>query len=126
MGLHDARHFSTVRDIAVLLRYALGNDSFYQIFSSAWHSCQPTNLHPEGISFSSTLFSRIGSGDFSGGAILGGKTGYTNEAGLCLASLAVKDGGRFILVTSGAPGDYQTQDLHIDDALTVYSAISLR
>jgi D-alanyl-D-alanine carboxypeptidase (penicillin-binding protein 5/6) len=123
VGLHDAGHFSTVRDIAVLLRYALGNSTFYQIFTSDWHSSQPTGLHPDGISFSSSLFSIIGSGDFPGGAIVGGKTGFTDEAGLCLASLALKDGGSFILVTSQAPGGPQGQSPHIDDAFTVYSAI---
>ena len=36
------------------------------------------------------------------GEILGGKTGYTKAAGLCLASLAKVEGQEYILVTAGA------------------------
>jgi hypothetical protein len=56
--------------------------------------------------------------------LLGGKTGYTDEAGQCLASLAEKSGKQYILVTSGAQGDYRTQSLHVEDALAVYASIS--
>ena len=43
----------------------------------------------------SALYNYLGEGEFSGGAILGGKTGYTDEAGLCLASLARVDGKEY-------------------------------
>ena len=39
-GLHDSDHYSTVRDIAVLLRYALKNDTFREIIESPRHSIQ--------------------------------------------------------------------------------------
>ena len=124
-GLHDTKHYSTAMDISVLLRYALRNDIFSEIFTTTRYSSQSTNLHEGGITYYSTLFSKIDSADFGCGSILGGKTGYTDEAGLCLASLAEKDGERFILVTCGAPDDYKTQKLHIDDAFKVYTAIAV-
>ncbi len=68
------------------------------------------------------FFTKIYS-NFKGGSILGGKTGYTPEAGQCLASLAIKGGKYYILVTAGANGDNKTQKLHIDDAFTIYSSI---
>lgn len=122
-GLHDAKHYSTVKDIAVLLEYALENDTFYKIFTTVRYASRPTNLHPNGITFYSTLFSNMISADFDGGSILGGKTGYTDKAYQCLASLAEKNGKHYILVTCGAEGDRKTQNLHIDDAFTVYAAI---
>lgn len=122
-GLHDAEHYSTVGDISVLLQYAIDNGTFYEIFTASSYSSRPTNLHQNGVTFYSTLFSNMDSADFDRGSILGGKTGYTDEAGQCLASLAEKDGERFILVTCGAPGDYRIQKLHIDDTFTVYAAI---
>lgn len=124
-GLHDERHYTTVKDISVLLEYAIENDVFYEVFTAARHSSQSTNLHDGGITYYSTLFSNMDSADFDGGSILGGKTGYTEEAGQCLASLAEKDGKRYILVTCGAQGDRKTQNLHIDDAFAVYAAIRL-
>jgi len=123
-GLHDTEHYSTVWDISVLLQYALKNKTFYEIFTANRYSSQPTNPHQNSVTCYSTLFSKMDSADFDSGSILGGKTGYTNEAGQCLASLAEKDGERFILVTCGAPGDNKTQKLHIDDAFTVYTAIA--
>lgn len=122
-GLHDGEHYSTVGDMAALLEYALDNEVFYEIFTSARHSSRSTNLHRGGITYTSTLFANAGSADFDGGSILGGKTGYTEEAGQCLASLAEKDGKRYILVTCGAPGNRKTQNLHVDDAIAVYTAI---
>ena len=41
----------------------------------------------------------------NGGKIMGGKTGYTDEAGHCLASMAEINGKEYILVTAaGAQG----------------------
>jgi D-alanyl-D-alanine carboxypeptidase (penicillin-binding protein 5/6) len=122
-GLHDENNYTTAKDMAVLLKYALNNDIFYKIFTSNRHSSSSTNKHEGGITYYSTLFSKIDSPNFKGGSILGGKTGYTPEAGQCLASLAVKDEKYFILVTAGADGDSKTQKLHIDDAFAIYSAI---
>ena len=48
-GLHDPDHYSTVRDIAVLLRYALRNDTFREIIESPRHSTGVTNIHPAGL-----------------------------------------------------------------------------
>ncbi|HBN81336.1 MAG TPA: D-alanyl-D-alanine carboxypeptidase, partial [Ruminococcaceae bacterium] len=58
-----------------------------------------------------------------GGEILGGKTGYTEEAGLCLASLARKNGQEYTLVTAGAKGDHKSEQYDIDDACEVYRAL---
>jgi len=123
-GLHNIAHFSTLEDIAVLLTYALKNDTFYEIFTTAQHTSQPTNLHPEGLTVTSTLFFRTESLAFEGGQILGGKTGFTDEAGQCLASLAEINDELFVLITCGAQRENARQQLHIDDALAVYSAIA--
>lgn len=48
-GLHDANHYSTARDIAVLLKYALKDDTFREIIESPYHSTPGTNIHPDGI-----------------------------------------------------------------------------
>ena len=47
-GLHDPDHYSTVKDISVLLRYASQYEDFRQAFSSSRYTTQPTNLHPDG------------------------------------------------------------------------------
>ena len=122
-GLHDAQHYSTVRDIAVLLQYALQSSDFREIFTAHSYSVAPTAQHPEGFTFYSTMFQSLGDASVTGGEILGGKTGYTEEAGLCLANLAQVNGREYILVTAGAPGSHDTEPLHTIDAKAVYNRI---
>lgn len=119
-GLHDANHYSTAKDIAVLLKYALRNDTFRKIIESPYHSTSATNIHPDGITFYSTMFKNLSDTVVTDGQIMGGKTGYTGEAGHCLASFAEIDGTEYILVTGGASG---TGIPHINDALTVYNRL---
>lgn len=123
-GLNNPDHYTTVKDLSLLLEHALQNNTFRKIFTSSRHTIDSTNIHPEGFTFFSTLFSKLGSPDFKGGSILGGKTGYTNEAGLCLASLAKVDGKEYILITTGAKGDHDSEQYNIDDALTVYKSLN--
>lgn len=119
-GLHDPDHYSTAKDIAVLLKYAIRNDTFREIIESPYHSTAATNIHPDGITFYSSMFNNLPDPSVTGGKILGGKTGFTNDAGLCLASFAEIDGTEYILVTAGA---FSAGTPHIDDAVTIYNRL---
>ena len=55
-GLHNPDHYSTAKDMAVLLQYALKNDTFREIAESPWHLLPVTNVHPDGITYYSTMF----------------------------------------------------------------------
>lgn len=122
-GLHNENHYTTVKDIAILLSNALQNDTFREIFTTFRHSTLPTNKHPGGITFYSTMYERLGNQNIIDGKILGGKTGYTDEAGLCLASLAKVGKQEYILITAGAKGDHQSEQYNIINALAVYNSI---
>lgn len=122
-GLHDENHYSTAADMATLLRYALKSEMFRSVFTSSRHTTAASNIHPEGFTFNSTLFKYLDDTTVTGGQLLGGKTGYTQEAGQCLASLATIDGEEYILVTAGAPGDTMTEQLHIDDAIKIFDRL---
>lgn len=123
-GLQNESHYTTVKDLSLLLDYALQNKAFREIFTSSRHSTVATNKHPDGITFSSTLSQNLKDQTLPSGEILGGKTGYTDEAGLCLASLAQIDGKEYILVTAGAKGDHKTEQYDIVDAREVYKELS--
>ena len=122
-GLQDKKHYSTVRDIAVLLRYALGNETFRQVFTARRYSVPPTAYHSEGFTFYNTMFQAMDNAGISDDDILGGKTGYTEKAGLCLASLAEINDREYILVTAKADGNHYTEPYHMMDAENVYGQI---
>ncbi|MBW9144996.1 D-alanyl-D-alanine carboxypeptidase [Clostridium sp. CM027] len=120
-GLDNKNHYTTVKDMTIILSYALKNDTFRKIFTSSSYSTQSTNKHPDGITFNSTMFEKLNGSNIGGGKILGGKTGYTDKAGLCLASLAKVGGKEYILITVGAKGNHKSEQYNITDALTVYN-----
>lgn len=121
-GLHDPDHYSTAYDMALLLKYALHNDDFRDVIESHFHSTPGTNVHPDGITYYSTMFKNMSDTTVTGGEILGGKTGYTSEAGHCLASFAQIYDREYILVTAGAAAD-ATGIPHIQDAKTIYNRL---
>ena len=122
-GLHDPGHYTTVMDMAVLLRAGLKNPDFRELLTTFDYQTEPTNRHPGGVGLSSTLSSLMGTPYQDGVTLLGGKTGYTEEAGLCLATLAEKDGREYIAVTAGAPGSHETSPRHLKDAFLLYGLV---
>ncbi|KOA20049.1 D-alanyl-D-alanine carboxypeptidase DacF precursor [Clostridium homopropionicum DSM 5847] len=122
-GLHNENHYTTVKDLAILLSYALQNDTFREIFAPSHHFTPSTNKHPGGITLYSTMFKELNNQNIIDGEILEGKTGYTDEAGLCLASLAKVGKQEYILISAGAKGDHHSEQYNITDALAVYNSI---
>lgn len=122
-GLHNEDQYSTPHEIGEILRTALKNKTFYQVFTTHSYTVQPTAVHPEGFTFWSSLFKNITDDSVNGGKLMGGKTGYTDEAGHCLASMAKINGKEYILVTAGWA---QTDDTkyHISDAFRAYNQIA--
>lgn len=57
------------------------------------------------------------------GRILGGKTGATSRAGLCMASLARVQGREYLLVTTAAAANIYADHFHITDALFIYGQL---
>ncbi len=125
-GLYDDNHYSTAEDMAKLLYFALQKDTFRGIFISGQFNTAPLDSHADGLHWKSTMVETADTLSFHGGRILGGKTGFTDEAGLCLASLAEVRGKEYILVTAKANGSHSTQPFHIMDALKIYEALGER
>lgn len=124
-GLHDSGHYTTAEDLARLLLYALQYEEFREAFTAGYYVVRPDDWYPEGFTMHSTMFESM-DGEALACGILGGKTGYTEEAGLCLASLAQVGGREYILVTAGAEGSHETKPFHIMDAVSVYQQLAQR
>lgn len=115
-GLDDEEQYTTAHDLSLLLNYALNDDDFRVLFT--------TSQFNDGIyTFYSTVFSNFGDTSLDNGQFLGGKTGYTDEAGLCLASLAVINEKEYILITTGAKVDHNTEQYNMTDARNIYNHI---
>lgn len=127
-GLHDAKHYSTCHEVALMLEYAIQDDFMREVLSTYKYTTAKTPEHPEGIELTSTLLSRM-YGDESGTAfVIGGKTGYTLEAKNCLATFATSftEGESeeeiynrspdYILVTAGSTDKWGP----VFDAIEVY------
>lgn len=124
VGLHDDDHYSTVTDIELLLEHALQNETFYQILTDDDYTTSATAVHPEGIYFENrTKHPSTVELNIAHGQVLGGKPGYTEEATLCLASLAEINGDRYILVTADAGGDPNSEPFHVLDMKHVFEKI---
>lgn len=125
-GLHEKDHYSTAADLSRLLVHALQYEAFRTAFTAARYFVAPTALHPDGITFHSTLSESMRAAGLEDERILGGKTGYTKEAGLCLASLLCVDGREYVLITAGAQGNHQTEPYHVLDAEKVCERLAGR
>lgn len=133
-GLHDKKHYSTAADMAILLEQCLKNETLRSVISAKSFQTTPTAKHPLGLDLQSTLFQTLeeypalseilADETMSQVTLLGGKTGYTSQAGLCLASFARVGDREYLLVTAGAKGNHYTDPFHIEDALDVYGQLA--
>ena len=126
-GLHDDNHYTTCADMAAILEYALQNETFRTVFTARDYTTAPNDYHPEGLYMESTMFQSLealGTEALNnGGVIEGGKTGFTDEAQLCLASVASVYDQEYILITAHAEGNHYTEPYHVMDAVNAYGQI---
>ena len=123
-GVQDENHYTTCRDMAILLEYALQNETFRKAICSHTYTSSSTPYHEKGLNLTSTMFASIGNSILDNNvSILGGKTGFTDEAGHCLASFAeMEDETEYILVTAGAHSEVNDYT-NISDAKYIYSQL---
>ena len=115
-GLHDENHYTTAAEMTSIFAYALENELFRKIITTETYVTY-LGYYKEGVltdyrmTFQNTTISPVKgrfaqnkvSLKFGDGAIIGGKTGYTDEARYCLAMLVRGEGGEeYILITAKA------------------------
>ena len=85
VGLYDENHYSTVYDMAVIMRAAIDNELCKKVLSTHTWTTGATMDHPEGIQISNWFLRRIEDHD-TNGTVVCGKTGFVNESGNCAVS----------------------------------------
>lgn len=97
-GLPEPSHYSTARDMALIAGYAMRNPDFREIVATKIQTIERND--PEAQVFLSNSNRMLWNYD---GAV-GVKTGYTEEAGQCLVTEAVRDGRELISVVMKSEG----------------------
>ena len=96
-GLHDENHYTTARDLAIIAKYCMQNQTFRHFVAQPTCQIAPTNKHAA-RSFTNTNNLINTSSKFYYKYAIGIKTGYTKEAGNCLISASSRDGFETIAV----------------------------
>ena len=113
-GLDIDNHYSTVREISIILKYALQNEIFKEIYTTNTYTTSDNSLTFKSV-FSNYL-TRYG---ITNKYIYGSKTGYTTLAGYCLSTIAHYNGVEYMLITTNADGT-SNYPLHVMDANMIY------
>jgi len=126
-GLHDSNHYSTVQDISRILLYAIRNPICAEAMSTLKYTTEPTEQHPNGIELVSTTLSRMVGNELESMAtplhVIGGKTGFTNPAGQCLATWAKSSAGDVYVCVVAGSTTLKPLDA-VGDNLTLYQLVS--
>lgn len=112
IGIEADEHYSTVKDVANLLKYAIKNPKFREVFTK--NQYKTSNEKHE---FSGPVKRAK---DYEMDYVIGAKTGYTSPAGLCLATYSKHDGVEYISVTTGASEDNKLQNFLDTDKIYNY------
>ena len=100
-GLHETNHYSSPRDMAILLREAMKNELFREIVSLRDYSIPATEKLPA-RKLKHTVNSFNEGTKYNLPCYVGGKSGFTSEAGRCLATYSEQDGMSYVSVLFGA------------------------
>lgn len=97
-GLPDEQHLTTCYDMALISSYAIQNDTFRQIVGTVRYDIPPTNKHEETTYLTNHHRMIKQSEQDYYEPCIGGKTGYTTEAGNTLVTFAQKNGLTLVCV----------------------------
>lgn len=106
-GFHDDNHYTTAYDMSLFAKAAVANKDFLEIFSTVDYDIPATNKNVERNLHNKDRMLRTTSPYYYEYAV-GGKTGYTAEAGNTLISYAIKDDVKLISVVMKDPGAQYT------------------
>ena len=124
-GLYHAENYSTCRDIATIMAYALDNEMAFGVLSS--YTGYKMTVGGVDCTFYSGWYSgRARFADnprLSTVTVKAAKTGYIDESGISLVSYAVgKDGSKYINVIVGKPkGSGLTESMSTSEVKLIYN-----
>ena len=110
-GLHDAEHYTTAHDMALIMRAAAKHEIFRTVIGTVSYYIPPTEKQTEQRPLWNSNKLILG-GRYAYEYNIGGKTGYTNEARHTLVTLHEKDGVQLIVAALQS----EKYEIYIDTA----------
>lgn len=95
-GLHDDNHYTSAYDLAVISSHFFQNEMLCKIGNTPRYHFEPTPTQPDDFYLKNKH--KLVTGEIPYDGILGGKTGYTDEAMQTLVSCAERNGMKLVCV----------------------------
>lgn len=116
-GLDGDGHYTTARELALLMAYCVKNEVFLEI------SGTQKRVFPRGEDASRVMINhnRLLREDIG---VISGKTGFTKQCGRTLVTCAERDGLRLICVTLNAPSDWNDHKKLYEFGFQSYQRVS--
>jgi len=112
-GLDADNHYSSARDLAILMRAAMQNTKFVEIAGSKYRN------------FEDQVWKNHNKLLFNYSGCIAGKTGYTEATGRSLVTMAKRNDMSFIVATLGDPNDWQDHTNAYDWVFSEYTRESI-
>lgn len=100
-GFDEDGQYTTARDIAKMLKYALNYPVFVEAFSASSITLKKTSLNEERTYNASNKMINATISDYYHSSVTGGKQTMTDRAGECIAVVSSKDGYSYLTVVLG-------------------------
>ena len=122
-GLHDKKHYTTLQDLAVITKECLNNETCKKILTTKVYRTAKTKQNPKGIKLESLVHKRLegyyvdtNHDEKADATILGGKSGFTDEAMFTLSTICKYKGEYYICLSAKSI----TQDGATADQIAIY------
>ncbi len=104
-GLYNEASYTTAYDMAKIVEYAVQNEEFMEIVTTRTYTSQPTEMHPNGITWvSNNSMQNPSDTDYYIEGVKGVMSGsLTTTQTRNAASIATRDGYTYLLICMGAP-----------------------
>lgn len=112
-GLDHENHYSTARDMAIIMAAAMENEDFVRINST------------KNITIDELTYTNHNKLLWNCEGVIGGKTGYTMAAGRTLVTCCERNGMRLICVTLNDADDWIDHTTMYDEAFSKYKAVDI-
>ena len=122
-GLHDPDHYTSAYDLALIAKAFFDNVTLSEIGGTPRYHFEASATQPDDFWLRNKH--ALITGDVAAEGVIGGKTGFTDEAGECLVTCAEKNGLRLISVVlfEDSPAQFTDSASLLEYGFTRFSSV---